>query len=161
LRGTNLMRIVSLPRAVLGLLTVQLLAAAWAVAFRLPYEFGGHGASDRILRDLWTRGTALSPPIVFLAVFPAALVLARQPGPRGILGAAAILTLSLVALVAGAKEPAVWEALHGGYPPLARGGILVFTGLSLFAPLVTVIAAVTRLGNRPGSRVLPNARNVD
>jgi hypothetical protein len=141
-------RIVSLPRAVSGLLTVQLLAAVWAVAFRLPYEFGGHGASDRILRDLWTRGTALSAPIVFLAVFPVALVFARQHGPRGILGTAAILALSLVALIAGAKEPAVWEALDGGFPPLARGGILVFSGLSLLAALLTVVAAVTRLGRR-------------
>jgi len=62
------MPIVSLSHAVSGLLTVQLLAAVWAVAFRLPYEFGGHGVSDRIFRNLWTRGTALSAPIVFLAV---------------------------------------------------------------------------------------------
>jgi hypothetical protein len=154
----------TLTRAVSAFLTTQLLATIWAVAYRLPYEFGGHGAPDQVLRDFWSRGTALSAPAPLLAVLGLLSLLARRQGPLGTSATAILLVVMCIALVAGALEPAVYQALRGGFPPLERAGIFALTVLDLIVALLVIIVAGGRLRDRmvhhgaPGAGAVPNQR---
>ena len=138
----------TLTRAVGLFLSSQLLATLWAAVYRLPYEFGGHGAPDHVLRDFWSHGTALSAPALFLVALG---LLSMVAGRRGRLGSAAtaiVIVLMVIGLVTGVLEPALRRALQGGFPLFERTGILILTAMSLAATLLVGIVAVRHLRER-------------
>jgi len=132
----------TLARAVGLFLSTQLLATLWAAVYKLPYEVGGHGTPDHVLRDFWSRGTALSAPAPFLLAVGLLALVAGRRGRYGAAAAVAVIALMILGVVAGVVEPALRRALRSGFPLLERTGILVFSGVSLAAALlVTVVAA--------------------
>ena len=131
----------TLSRAVAAFLSTQILATIWAVAYQLPYQFGGHGAPDRVLQDFWSHGTALSAPAPVLIVVGIVSLLSLRRSRVGTVATAILILLMALAVLTGVLEPTVRQALTGGLPPLERAGILVLTvaGLTL-AVLVMVVA---------------------
>ena len=121
------------PTAVRWFVTIQLIAAAWAVVFGLPYEFGGIGLPGRVFQDAWTHGTGLSAPIPFLALIVLLGFASRRPGRGGTAATIALLALLALSLVAGLFEPAWRRALLGEIPRTAATGVLVLTLTGLMA----------------------------
>lgn len=138
----------TLPRAVAAFLGAQLLSTTWAVAYQLPYQFGGQGAPERVLRDFWTHGTALSAPAPMLVVIGIVSLLAMRRGRTGTATTAILLVLMAVAVVAGILEPALRQALRGGFSPLVKRGILILTFVNLALALLVIVVAVRHLRDR-------------
>ena len=138
----------TLTRAVAAFLGTQLVATTWAVAYQLPYQFGGHGAPERVLRDFWSHGTALSAPAPVLVVVGILSLLARGHNRAGTVATAMLTLLMAVALITGVLEPAVRQALRGGFPLLERAGILVLTGVGLTLALLVMVVAWGELRDR-------------
>jgi hypothetical protein len=139
---------VTLTRAVAAFLGTQLLATTWAATYRLPYDFGGHGAPDQVLRDFWSHGTALSAPAPVLVVVGILSLLARRRGRAGTVATTILMLLMAVALITGVLEPAVRQALEGGFPLLERAGILVLTIVGLVLALLMIVIAGGELRHR-------------
>ena len=135
-------------RAVGVFLSIQLLATFWAAVYQLPYEFGGHGAPDHVVRDFWSHGTALSAPAPFLLALALLSILAGRRGRLGSVATALVIPLMIIGLVTGVLEPVLRRALRGGFPLFEETGILLLTGMNLAATLLVGIVAVGHLRDR-------------
>ena len=138
----------TLTRAVTAFLGTQLLATVWAVAYRLPYQFGGHGAPEHVFRDFWSHGTALSAPAPVLVVVGILAVLARGRNRARTVATALLILLMVLALITGILEPAVRQAVRGGFPLLERTGILILTIVGLALALLVMVVAGGEVRNR-------------
>jgi hypothetical protein len=145
----------TLIRAVSTFLGIQLVATLWAVWYRLPYEFGGRGSPDHVLREFWSHGTALSAPAPLLVVVGLMAILARREGRIGTAAVVALLLVMVLAVIAGALEPAVRQALRGDLSPSENSGVLILTGLSLSAALLVVILAGAQARRAFSTSLLP------
>lgn len=83
-------------KASLGLLLIGAAGTVIGAALRLPYQFGGVGESGRVLDDLGTKGTAVSPPLIALAILAVVIAPAAQRGMLGRIGSAMLALLALV-----------------------------------------------------------------
>jgi hypothetical protein len=138
----------TLTRAVATFLGIQLLATSWAVWNRLPYEFGGRGSPDHVLREFWSHGTALSAPAPLLVVVALVALLTRREGRLGTVAVGILLVIMGLSVIAGALEPAVRQALRGDLSPIENLGVLALTGLSLGTALTVMLVAGSQFRRR-------------
>jgi len=122
----------------------------WAIAFGLPYEFGGAGSPDRVFQDAWTHGTALSAPIPFLALMVLLGFASRRPGRSGTTATIVLMILLVMSAVAGLFEAAWRRALFGEIPRTAATGVLVLTLLGMMCVCSALVEEWRRL--RPALR---------
>jgi hypothetical protein len=78
--------------------TVLAIVAGW------PAQFGGAGDPEAVAAEFLTRGTALSPPAVPLALFVAAALLSRRRGAGGVVAIVVLMVLGVVFVVGGLGE---------------------------------------------------------
>lgn len=72
--------------AVVAVLVLQAIGAVVAIANKLPYEVGGVGHPDNVVRDFFLgSGTALSAPFVVLVILAVLLLAARRQDLWGLL----------------------------------------------------------------------------
>lgn len=85
-----------------GLLVLNVLAAAVAVAVNWPSQFGSVGtdAGDELL----TRGTAISAPLLPVALLVVSLLLVRRGGRALVAGAVGVLLTAAMMLIGGIGE---------------------------------------------------------
>lgn len=97
---------------------------------------GWHGRPERVARDSWLLGTALSPPVVMLSIQAAATVrLGAGPSRTatlvlGLLGATMACAALLESEVRGALSPAAWDRTT---TPIAAGGFTLGVSMAALA----------------------------
>lgn len=123
-----------LSRTCLVATALLLLATVVAVLAGWPAQFGGPGDPDAVASEFLTRGTALSPPAVPLALFALAGWLARRTGPLRTAGLVLLLPLSVAFVVGG-----LGEALAPATPDVPRAALLL-SGASAVALGALVLA---------------------
>ena len=88
------------------------LSTIFAIANKLPYEFGGTGDPNTVVADSITHGTAMSPPITVLILLVILAILTLRRGWLGIVGILGAMLLAILFLVAGLAEPIIWRTLQ-------------------------------------------------
>jgi hypothetical protein len=122
-----------------ALIAYAIVGTAIGIAARLPYQFGGVGDPARVAEEFVTRGTAVSPPLVALAILAVAILIAAQRGLVGRIGSALLAVLGAVFTI-----PTLGELFGAG----AFSGIaqLFVIGWSLIG--AAILAAMCAFGVR-------------
>jgi hypothetical protein len=122
-----------------ALIAYAIVGTAIGIAARLPYQFGGVGDPARVAEEFVTRGTAVSPPLVALAILAVAILIAAQRGLVGRIGSALLAVLGAVFII-----PTLGELFGAG----AFSGIaqLFVIGWSLIG--AAILAAMCAFGVR-------------
>jgi hypothetical protein len=122
-----------------ALTTYAIVGTVIGVVARLPYQFGGVGDPARVTEDFVARGTAVSPPLVALAVLVVAILIAARRRLVGRIGSALLTVLAAIFLV-----PTLGEMFGAG---AFSGAAQVFViGWSLIG--AAMIAAIGVFGVR-------------
>jgi hypothetical protein len=132
--GRLLVRVCLLSTLLLVAATLLAIVAGW------PAQFGGPGDPDAVAAEFLTRGTALSPPAVPLALFAGAALLSRRGGAAGVVATVVLMLLGVVFVVGGLGEavapatadvPALALMASGGAAALLGVAVLVLGALAL------------------------------
>jgi hypothetical protein len=91
-------------KVALGVITFAVAGTAIGIAAGLPYQFGGVGDPARVSEDFIGKGTAVSPPLVALAILLVAMALAARDGVVGRVGSGVLALLAAVFFVATLGE---------------------------------------------------------
>ncbi len=118
------------------LLLLNLVAAAIAVAVNWPSQFGGVGtdAGD----ELVTRGTAISAPLLPIAILAVSLLLVWRGGRMAVVGLVGVCATAALFLVGG-----IGELVAEGTTDTPKG-VLVVSGIVWIAIAVTLLALAAR-----------------
>lgn len=103
------------------MLVIAVLATIVAVILDLPAQFGGVGTDAA--SEFAGRGTAVSPPLLPLAVLAVSLLLLRRDDAWATLGCVALAILGILFAIGS-----VGEALAAGTPDVAKA-VLVGSGI--------------------------------
>ena len=132
--GRLLVQVCLLSTVLLLVATMLAIVAGW------PAQFGGPGDPDDVAAEFLTRGTALSPPALPLALFAGAALLARRRGAAGVVATVVLMLLGVVFVVGGLGEaaapatadvPALALTASGGAAALLGVAVLVLGALAL------------------------------
>lgn len=133
-------------RVALAGVVLLLLGTLVAVLAGWPAQFGGSGDPDAVASEFLSRGTALSPPLVPLALFALAGLLAARPGRLGAGARAVLLVLSVVFVIGG-----VGEAAAAGSSPDVPDVALLGSGAVAIALGLAVAVLTVRTWRRDGT----------
>jgi hypothetical protein len=125
-------------------LVLQGVGAAFAIAHRLPYEFGGLGDPNNVATDfIGGGGTALSAPLIPLLIFAGLIRLSLRRDRWGTLAVLAMVPVSALFTVAGSQEPILWRTLQSGIFGLFEI-VIVALGVAglVLAPIMLVLAVM-------------------
>jgi len=142
--GRLLVQVCLLSTVLLLVATLLAIVAGW------PAQFGGPGDPDDVAAEFLTRGTALSPPALPLALFAGAALLARRRGAAGVVATVVLMLLGVVFVVGGLGEAAA--PATADVPALAltaSGGAAALLGVAV---LVLGALALRERGGRRGTR---------
>ncbi len=125
--------------ASVSLLLVAVIGTVISIVYRLPYEFGGQGDPDNVLRDFIVGGgTALSPPMPPMILAVVFTILAPSRRWWGTIGVFGLCVFGSQYIIGESQEPIVWRSLRS----------------SDFGPLEAVVATLGVLGILLGALVL-------
>lgn len=87
-----------------GVIAFAVAGTAIGIAAALPYQFGGVGDPARVSEEFIGKGTAVSPPVVALAILIVAMAIAVRGGVVGRVGSGLLALLAAVFFVATLGE---------------------------------------------------------
>lgn len=121
------------------LLVVAITGTVISIIYKLPYEFGGQGDPNNVLRDFVAGGgTALSPPLPPMVLAVVFTILAPSRRWWGTVGVVGLCIFGSQYIIGESQEPIVWRSLRS----------------SDFGPLEAVVALLGVLGILLGALVL-------
>jgi hypothetical protein len=106
-----------------GVIAFAVAGTAVGIVAGLPYQFGGVGDPARVSEDFIGKGTAVSPPLVALAILIVAMAVATRGGVVGRVGSGLLALLSAVFFVATLGE--VFGA--GAFSGLTRAFVIAWS----------------------------------
>ena len=125
--------------ASVSLLVVAVVGTVISIVYKLPYEFGGRGDPNNVLRDFIVGGgTALSPPLPPIILSVLFTILAPSRRWWGTVGVVGLCIFGSQYVIGESQEPIVWRSLRS----------------SDFGPLEAVVAMLGMLGILLGALVL-------
>lgn len=135
----------SSPRNLLPIVLAYLPVPALGAALSAAWDVGA--SPEGGARDMFLRGTALTPPLFLPAVLLGGALAARSPGTRGRVGAG-VVSLVGTAFLAGstANLPNDFEAARSAGSPLSLTAVLALVHIALSIALL--YNAVPRLARR-------------
>lgn len=111
-------------------------------AYKLPYEFGGHGDPNKMAEDFVAHGTALAPPLVPIILLIAFTILAPSRKWWGTLSVIGLILLGVLFSIGQLGESFVPGGLTGfgavAIGALRLAGILLAVSMVVFGALELV-----------------------
>ncbi len=139
--------------ASISLLIVISISTVTAIVYELPYEVGGQGDPNNMLRDaIVGGGTALSPPL--LPPFLLAVVFAiLAPSQRwwGTVGVFGLCVFGSQYVVGEPQEPIIWRTLRSSTFGPFEAVVVTLGVLGILLGLLVLLFGIMELINRLGS----------
>ena len=135
--------------AVVGLFALQGIGTIVAIVKKLPYEVGGVGDPDNIVRDfLFGSGTALSAPFVVLVILALLLLATRRQDRWGTIALGAIALLTAVMTTFSVLEPIVLRTLRSAPFGLFTVAVVVINWGSVLLLITLIVLSILELVQR-------------
>ncbi len=139
------------------LLILASIGTVVSIVYKLPYEFGGRGDPNTVLRDFVAGGgTALSPPMPPMILAVVFTILAPSPRWWGTVGVVGLCIFGSQYAIGESQEPIVWRALRSStFGPFEAVVALLGVGGMLLGILVFLFG-VMELIDRVRERRYPS-----
>ncbi len=126
--------------AAMAYLAIAMSGAFIAITQKVPYQFGGQGDPNNVLRDfVQGSGTAMWPPLGALAILALAALLVTRRGWLGNIGVIVLVLLGFLFMAGALGEPLTFNSLDPANPDpwkaivqwgeAAMAGFVVFFGI--------------------------------